>query len=113
MVSLKIPLVGSKGVPRPVVAAASQVENKKGFKKFFGGGTRKGKNGKVPPTEGLSLVIPESDRYRTKKRSGKKGETSESAGTNEGKKEGEGDGGGFMGVGRDGVWISRKNFLKT
>lgn len=120
MTSLINPRVGPKGVPPPIVAAASPVENKKGFKKFFGGvGTRKAKNGKAPRTEGLALVIPEHDRYRTKKRSGKKGEKgeksekSESAGAIEGKKEGEGEGSGFMGVGRDGVWISRKNFLKT
>jgi len=110
--------VGPKGVPTPTVAAASPVETKKGFKKFFGGvGTRKSKTGKAPPIERLTLVIPEHNRYRTKKRSGKKGEKGEkgeSAGAVlEGKKEGEGEGGGFMGVGRDGVWISRKNFLKT
>lgn len=117
MASLINPRVGLNGVPPPTIAAASPVENKKGFKKFFGGvGTRKAKNGKAPPTEGLALVIPEHDRYRTKKRSGKKGdkgEKSESAGAIDSKKEGEGEGSGFMGVGKDGVWISRKNFLKT
>lgn len=90
---------------------SSPAESKKGFKKFFGSvGGKKAKGGKGTTAEGLSLVIPEHDRYRTKKRTGKKGE---SAGAIEGKKEGESEGGGFMGVGKDGVWISRKNFLKT
>ena len=110
--ALNIPRDGSKTKTAPTVANSSPAENKKGFKKFFGGvGSKKAKVGKSSTTEDLSLVIPEHDRYRTKKRTGKKGE---SAGANESKKEGEGEGGGgFMGVGKDGVWISRKNFLKT
>lgn len=111
MASFSQPHDCDNGAPASTAAASSPAENKKGFKKFFGGvGSKKSKASKPPPTEGLSIVIPEHERYRTKKRNGKK---DNSAGAIEGKKDGEGEGGGFMGVGRDGVWISRKNFLKT
>ena len=116
LTSLNIPREGQKATSATGAPSPSPHENKKGFKKFFGGGvTRKAKGAKQGPVEGLGLVLPEHDRYRTKKRTGmkghKKGGSKEEA---EVKKEAiTGEEGGFMGVGKDGVWISKKNFLKT
>lgn len=121
LASLNIPRDGQKTTPAPGATSASPNENKKGFKKFFGGGgSKKAKGAKQDAVEGLGLVIPEHERYRTKKRTGMKGH--KKGGSKDEvevkvKKEGangeEGGGGGFMGVGKDGVWISKKNFLKT
>ncbi|KAL8824719.1 MAG: hypothetical protein Q9191_004863 [Dirinaria sp. TL-2023a] len=118
LASLNIPRDGKKANTAPGATSASPNESKKGFKKFFGGGgTKKAKGAKENGVEGIGLVIPEHDRYRTKKRTGMKGH--KKGGSKEEvevkvKKEGtSGEDGGFMGVGKDGVWISRKNFLKT
>ena len=111
MASLNIARGRGKHKIAPSSMHSSPAENKKGFKKFFGGvGMKKAKQSKAMSTEELSLEAPQQDKYRTKKRTGKKGDRIEAS---EGKKEGESEGSGFMGVGKDGVWISRKNFLKT
>ena len=111
MASLNIARGSGKNRIAPSSMNSSPAENKKGLKKFFGGvGMKKAKQSKAMSTEELGLEAPQQDRYRTKKRTGKKGDCIEASA---GKKEGEGEGSGFMGVGKDGVWISRKNFLKT
>ena len=111
MAPLKIARGSGKKKIAPSSMNSSPAENKKGFKRFFGGvSMKKAKQSKTLSTEELGLDAPQQDRYKTKKRTGKKGDRIEAS---EGKKEGEGDGSGFMGVGKDGVWISRKNFLKT
>ena len=118
LASLNIPRDGQKAIPARGATSASPNENKKGFKKFFGGGgTKKAKGTKQDGMQELGLVIPEHERYRTKKRTGMKGHKKGRSKDEEEvkvKKEGtSGEDGGFMGVGKDGVWISRKNFLKT
>jgi len=88
------------------------VAKKKGWKKVFGGGT---KSKKPSNSEGLGIRMG---------RKSKKGKTNVDDGilTGSGPVNGVGEGGGaggiqteqgFVGMGKDGVWISRKNFLKT
>lgn len=128
LAALNVRREGTRTMTAPAAASASPNESKKGFKKFFGGsGMKKSKatkqekpekQDKQDTLEGLGLVIPEPERYRTKKRTGMKGhKKSGSKGEADVKKQGPNgetkEEGGFMGVGKDGVWISRKNFLKT
>jgi len=85
---------------------------KRGWKKVFGGGGSRKKGGKVM-TEAML-----NGGERVEKSKGKRKKDGSSSGCGEGGsaeavRNGSGSGGGFMGVGRDGVWISRKNFLKT
>ena len=64
----------------------------------------------------MLLKEPEPEKYRSKKTSMRKGghkkQGSEDGNQNGAARESP-DGSGFMGVGKDGVWISRKNFLRT
>lgn len=103
MASLDMP--GADG-PKSIPNSTSPATEKKGWKKVFSGGSKKlksGKGGDVP----LLLSNPEPDKYRAKKKGHKK------RGSDGGAERGTPDGSGFMGVGKDGVWISRKNFLRT
>lgn len=126
---------GPKIIPPPPVA-----EKKSGWKKMFGVGSsntsnpKKGKLGKGPLIIGepQPLVVEKTDKKeKTKSRSrrntevleiGSKnhrkshsgGHQSDLNGGDQGKKKsGKEAEGGPAGVGKDGVWISRKNFLKT
>ena len=54
---------------------------------------------------------PQPEKYRTKKKGHKKQRSEDNA--QNGAERVNPDGSGFMGVGKDGVWISRKNFLRT
>ena len=124
--------------PTTTTTTTSAVTEKKGWKKVFGGSSSKkskgggAKAGTGTGTGGESPVLlkdpePTAEKYRSKKSSARKGQHkkqgSEDAAVAAGAQNGVGrettttttpDGGsGFMGVGKDGVWISRKNFLRT
>ena len=82
-----------------------------GWKKVFGGGGsgnghRKSKSSvkvldvKGEERRGMSVGVVDFEKVGEKGRKRKK------------RREGNGEGG-FTGVGKDGVWISRKNFVKT
>ena len=92
---------------------ASPNTEKKGWKKVFKGGSKKSKSGKEDGVPDL-MESPEPEKYRAKKKSGKEHKKQCS---NDAIQNGAGratpDSSGFMGVGKDGVWISRKNFLRT
>ena len=65
----------------------------------------------------MLLKEPEPEKYRSKKSSSRKGHKKQQA-SGDAAQNGAGqrenpDGSGLMGVGKDGVWISRKNFLRT
>lgn len=123
-------------------AAAAATTEKKGWKKVFGGGTKKSKNVKAAAAGGgesssspVRLKEPNEpnmlpEKYRSKKSStSRKGGHSKKRGSSEdvgaknataaaaaaGRESNNNPDGssGFMGVGKDGVWISRKNFLRT
>ena len=117
---------GQESIPTPITSAATE---KKGWKKVFGG-TKKSKAGGGKGGGGESPVLlkePEPEKYRSNKKtsSTRKGHKKQRQGSSEdaaaAPKNGAGrqqqrenpDGSGFMGVGKDGVWISRKNFLRT
>ncbi|KAL8797859.1 MAG: hypothetical protein Q9195_000211 [Heterodermia aff. obscurata] len=110
------------GGPEPVPTPTSAATEKKGWKKVFSGskkskGAKAGGGGESP----VLLKEPEPEKYRSKKASTRKGGGHKKQGSNneDGKQNGAAgrgetqDGSGFMGVGKDGVWISRKNFLRT
>ena len=78
---------------------------KKGWKKVFGGtikGARKNSN------EGTKPGKKKLDMSRSRR--GKEPVVNGNAPANG---RGKGEDGGFVGMGSDGVWISRKNFVKT
>ena len=99
--------------PEPPTTPTSAATEKKGWKKVFSG-SKKSKGGKAGESPVL-LKEPEPEKYRSKKTSTRKGhkkQGSEDVAQNGAERETP-DGSGFMGVGKDGVWISRKNFLRT
>ena len=106
MASLNMSGDGSKSIPTPT----SPATEKKSWKKVFSGGSKKPKSGKGAEAPVL-VNDPQPEKYRAKKKGHKK-QRSEDAAQN-GAERVTADGSGFMGVGKDGVWISRKNFLRT
>lgn len=87
---------------------------KKGWKKIFGGG------GSKPEKQTNGLGAGREMKQRKKRDYRKNVELSQVYGVGTGAKSVDGrigdvgkDGSGYMGLGKDGVWISRKNFLKT
>ena len=106
MASLNMSGDGSKSIP----TATSPTTGKKGWKKVFGGGSKKPKSGKGADVPVL-MNNPEPEKYRAKKKGHKKQRSEDNA--QNGAERVTPDGSGFMGVGKDGVWISRKNFLRT
>lgn len=100
--------------PKSIPTPTSAKTEKKGWKRVFSGGSKKpkgGKGGEVP----VLLKTPDAEKYKTKKTStgkGHKKQLSEDCAPN-GVGPANPEGSGFMGVGKDGVWISRKNFLRT
>lgn len=126
---------GPKIIPTPPVT-----EKKSGWKKIFGVSSsntstpKKGKIGKGPLIIGepQPLVVEKMDKkektksrarrntesletgFRNHRKSHSGGHKSDVNGGDKGKKgSGKEADGGPVGVGKDGVWISRKNFLKT
>lgn len=124
--------------PPPPQSAAPKKSG--GLKKFFGVGSssntsRTPKKGKLPKGplvigEPQLIVVPtatkkEKGKAKASKRSKKGGESERSKHEDSNNNNGNGDGNGngndkdnnpdgrFMGVGKDGVWISRQNFVKT
>lgn len=106
MASLNMSGDGSKST----ATATSPATEKKGWKKVFGGGSKKLKIGKGADVPVL-VDDPEPEKYRAKKKGHKKQRSEDTA--QNGPERITPDGSGFMGVGKDGVWISRKNFLRT
>ena len=97
-------------------------QTKKGWKKVFSVGSKNNKNnsGKVDGQQqkalglvrgkkkGDSQLSSGGDHNGSLENGGAKGATGTKAGGMNGQR-----GAGFVGMGQDGVWISRKNFLKT
>lgn len=123
-----------------IIPTSPAAEKKSGWKKIFGVGSsntatpKKGKIGKGPLIIGepQPLVVEKMDKKeKTKSRARRNTESLQTGfkdyrkshsgahkpDVNGGDQSKKGSGketeGGSMGVGKDGVWISRKNFLKT
>ncbi|CAF9907636.1 MAG: hypothetical protein HETSPECPRED_007193 [Heterodermia speciosa] len=111
LAALNTKLDGPESIPTPT----SPATEKRGWKKVFSG-SKKSKGGKAGEPSPVLLKEPEPEKYRSKKTSMRKGghkkQGSEDGNQNGAARESP-DGSGFMGVGKDGVWISRKNFLRT
>lgn len=102
------------GIPRAKTGDGNTRE-KKGWKKIFGGG-----GGKPEKPMNNGLGAGREMKQRKKRDYRKNVELSQVYGVGTGAKSVDGrigdlgkDGSGYMGLGKDGVWISRKNFLKT
>ena len=100
----------SGDVSKSIITATSPATEKRGWKKVFSGGSKKPKSGKGADVPVL-MKDPEPEKYRAKKKGHKKQRSEDTA--QNGTERVTTDGSGFMGVGKDGVWISRKNFLRT
>lgn len=100
-------------LPR-VKTGDGNTREKKGWKKLFGGGGGK-------PEKQMDGLSGGREMKQKKKRDYRKNvELSQVYGVGTGAKSVDGrigdvgkDGSGYVGLGKDGVWISRKNFLKT
>ena len=95
----------------------SNTREKKGWKKLFGG---RGGGGGKPEKQMNGLSGGREMKQKKKKDYGKNVELSQVYGVGTGAKSVDArigdvgkDSSGYVGLGKDGVWISRKNFLKT
>ena len=109
LAALDTDLDGAKSVP----ASASATSGKKGWKKVFSGSSKKPKGDKSESP--VLLKSPELEKPKKKKKSSGKEHKKQASedNTQNGAERVIPDSSGFMGVGKDGVWISRKNFLRT
>lgn len=109
LAALNTDLDDAKSAP----ASASATTEKKGWKKVFSGSSKKPKGDKSESP--VLLKSPDLEKPKKKKKSSEKGHKKQTSkdNTQNGAEEVTPDSSGFMGVGKDGVWISRKNFLRT
>ena len=87
-----------------VATGETSPQQKKGWKKVFGGGNKSAKKDKG----GRGKKKLDSEKGAEPIANG----TASEKGGMSGKANGQTDGG-FVGMGQDGVWISRKNFMKA